>query len=448
MLRHSISFITCEAGPSRLASVPRQLPAARRPLRLGGRRGISTGSEVASSPAIPGLDDLGLRSGDSVTVAMSGGVDSATTLRILTELPVHLDVVFMRNWDPLLSESRPAVPPGFTLAYPSAAKGSIDSPCSWEKDWNDVRSVSRSIGIPNDRVRLVDLSKEYWTRVFEPAVGVWERGGTPNPDVDCNREIKFGALLDHLPVKPRHFLATGHYGRVDHTSYPEPRLYRAKDRTKDQTYYLSQVDQAQLSRTILPLGRLTKTEVRQLAARWNLPNHAKEESMGVCFIGERGKFGDFIAQYTQPPDAPGRLVLPTGQVVGSHQGLWYYTIGQRAKIANQLKPLYVAAKGVGETGQDILVVPGSVRTDGFHWVHGDYPARLLDDQSDVNVQVRHRMDPVSARVSRDDSVPGGVEITFAQPLSGVSPGQVAAVWKGDWCLGSGVIRDTGAGSQS
>ncbi|WWD20918.1 tRNA (5-methylaminomethyl-2-thiouridylate)-methyltransferase [Kwoniella shandongensis] len=408
------------------------------------------------------MEELGLREGDHVTVAMSGGVDSATTLRILSEFPIHIDVIFMRNWDPLLSESSTSSSSSstpFSLSYagPSSSgsgKSLNLSPCQWEQDYTDVLRVTKQLGIPSEKVRLVDLSKEYWSRVFEPAVGVWERGGTPNPDVDCNREIKFGALLDVLPRADRHFLATGHYGRVDHSG-DFPRLCRAKDKAKDQTYYLSQMSEYQLSRTILPLGRLTKPSVRRLASHWALPNHAKEESMGVCFIGERGKFGDFISQYTSPPESPGHLVNLSGKRLAPHKGLWYYTIGQRAKVANQLQPLFVAKKGVGENGQDILVVPGQdhpllscdrLYTDSFHWIHGCYPTEILNRNDDkVNIQVRHRMTPVRGTVSPDPTNVGAVIIDFEEPLSGVSPGQVAGVWYGDWCLGSGVIRDTRCG---
>ncbi|WWC64946.1 tRNA (5-methylaminomethyl-2-thiouridylate)-methyltransferase [Kwoniella dejecticola CBS 10117] len=441
------------AGPSRIAAP--HIPRKR--LRLDSRKYLST-SEVKG--LLPSLDQLGLQSGDNVTVAVSGGVDSATTLRILCELPVNLDVIFMRNWDPLLSETNPSSTANkqsqsFSLAYNgSKSSGSgTASTCQWEKDWNDVQAITNTIGIPRDKVRLVDLSKEYWSRVFEPSINVWENGGTPNPDVDCNREIKFGALMEHLPRSPRHFLATGHYGRVDHTPFGsiQARLTRAKDQSKDQTYYLSQMNEHQLSRTILPLGGLTKSTVRQLATHWNLPNANKEESMGVCFIGERGKFGDFISQYTSPPSAQGHLVSPSGDILGTHKGLWYYTIGQRAKIPNQLQPMFVARKGVGRGGQDILVVPGhdhpllqctGVITDKFHWIHGTYPSEILD-QSDgrVKVQVRHRMRPISASVSTAERE-GSISIEFDEPLSGVSPGQVAAIWYDDWCLGSGVICDT------
>ncbi|WWC72823.1 tRNA (5-methylaminomethyl-2-thiouridylate)-methyltransferase [Kwoniella pini CBS 10737] len=448
---HSIcSFST--AGPSKIAAryIPRKrLCSPERP-----KRPFSTLSKKQVNDLVPSLDQLGIQSGDNVTVAVSGGVDSATTLRILCELPINLDVIFMRNWDPILSETNfSSSPTSFSLSYTGTKANSLTSTCQWEKDWNDVQAITNSIGISKEKVKLVDLSKEYWSRVFEPSINVWENGGTPNPDVDCNREIKFGALMEYLPKSPRHFLATGHYGRVDHTpSLPiKATLLRAKDQSKDQTYYLSQMNEYQLGRTILPLGGMTKTTVRQLANYWNLPNANKEESMGVCFIGERGKFGDFISQYTSPPSSQGHLISPSGEVLGHHKGLWYYTIGQRAKIPNQLQPMFVAKKGVGENKQDILVVPGhdhpllqcsGVITNKFHWIHGSYPSDLIDQANDkINIQVRHRMKPVPARVRKAENG-GGVFIEFKEPLSGVSPGQVAAIWYDDWCLGSGVIRDT------
>lgn len=140
-----------------------------------------------------------------VVVAMSGGVDSSVTLSVLRELPLNLSVLFMRNWDPLLSENADELP--LSLSYGTPA---THSPCSWERDWEDVKRVCNHVGIPQSDIRLVDLSKEYWTRVFEPAIAVWEAGQTPNPDVACNREIKFGALMQHIP--PGHFLATGESG--------------------------------------------------------------------------------------------------------------------------------------------------------------------------------------------------------------------------------------------
>ncbi|WVO12428.1 tRNA (5-methylaminomethyl-2-thiouridylate)-methyltransferase [Cryptococcus depauperatus] len=402
---------------------------------------------------LPTMEELGLKEGDFVTVGMSGGVDSATALCILKQFPIHLDVVFMRNWDPLLSESDLSEEDsGSQLArfYSSTSRKPNLSPCEWERDWNDVMKIATHVGIPKSDVRLVDLSKEYWSRVFEPAIGVWGSGATPNPDISCNREIKFGALLHKLPKENRHFLATGHYGRILHSPGLSPRLFRAVDSSKDQTYYLSQISDYQLSRSILPLGGLLKTEVRQLAEYWNLPNAKKAESMGVCFIGERNNFGDFISQYTSPPET-GYLVTLTGDRLGEHKGLWHYTIGQRARIANQHKPMFVAKKGVGQTGQDILVVPGSnhlylccqeIIIGNFFWIHGNFPHDLLDEQDEkVQVQVRHRMEPVHAQIRKGHN-DKSVNIYFKEPLVGVSPGQFAAIWYDGWCLGSGAIQDT------
>ncbi|KIR50739.1 tRNA (5-methylaminomethyl-2-thiouridylate)-methyltransferase [Cryptococcus gattii Ru294] len=420
-------------------------------------RSAHTSAESELRGLLPTMSELGLREGDHVTVGMSGGVDSATTLRILREFPIHLDVIFMRNWDPLLSESPPessSSPSSISLAYSSTSPINGEpnlSPCQWERDWNDVLKVATQVGIPKDSIRLVDLSKEYWSRVFEPAVGVWERGGTPNPDVDCNREIKFGALLDVLPKKDRHFLATGHYGRVAHPPHlGVSKLLRATDQSKDQTYYLSQMTEPQLSRAILPLGGLLKTDVRRLAEHWGLPNAKKEESMGVCFIGERGKFGDFISQYTSPPE-PGYVINLSGERLAEHKGLWYYTIGQRARVANQLKPMFVAKKGVGEKGTDILVVPGpdhpmllckDVHTSDFHWIHRTFPREQLDKEPEkVGIQVRHRMNPVGGRIVVGNDIKN-VTVKFNEPIAGVSPGQVVAVWYDGWCLGSGFIKGT------
>ncbi|ODN73065.1 tRNA (5-methylaminomethyl-2-thiouridylate)-methyltransferase [Cryptococcus amylolentus CBS 6039] len=408
---------------------------------------------------LPTMENLGLREGDHVTVGMSGGVDSATTLGILKDFPIHLDVIFMRNWDPLLSESSPdsdSPAPQTSLSYTPSSPSSTTpktpnlSPCEWQRDYTDVLSVSSHLGVPEAKVRFVDLSKEYWSRVFEPAVGVWESGGTPNPDVDCNREIKFGALLDVLPKNDRHFLATGHYGRISHFPSSPSRLLRAADTSKDQTYYLSQMTEYQLSRTILPLGGLLKKDVRRLALHWDLPNAKKAESMGVCFIGERGKFGDFISQYTSPPP-PGFFTTPSGTPLQQHKGLWHYTIGQKARLGGQKEVLFVAKKGVGREGQDIVVVPAghpallcsSVCTASFIWIHGGEEAKAIikERPAGVMVQVRHRMEPTPAKVEFGENL-SDVKVIFDPPLVGVSPGQVVGIWHEGWCLGSGVIEST------
>lgn len=222
---------------------------------------------------------------------MSGGVDSSVTAALLAHRSDYdLSAVFMRNWD-------------------STDDSTSESHCTWEKDWADVQRVCAKLGMP---ARMVDLSKEYWTRVFEPAVRMWERGQTPNPDVWCNREVKFGALMDRLALGEEGtegWLATGHYARKDYHAAADgslsSRLMRHPS-IKDQTYYLASIPLPALARTIFPLGNpphlpgitsgaaLSKDDVRSLAQKWDLHTAGREESMGLCFVGERKRFGDFV----------------------------------------------------------------------------------------------------------------------------------------------------------
>ena len=206
-----------------------------------------------------------------------------------------LSAVFMRNWD-------------------TQDESGSDKGCEWEKDWEDVRRVCKQLSVPCELVRVcayskpayldcreqIDLSKDYWTRVFEPSLHSWERGITPNPDVWCNKEIKFGALLDRLSVRhPSTFFATGHYARKGwgfSSESPVPLLLRAKDSTKDQTYFLSSISHSSLSRALFPLGDLAKTEVRNIAKGHGLITAERAESMGVCFVGEKGRFREFLGQ--------------------------------------------------------------------------------------------------------------------------------------------------------
>ncbi|KAL7423912.1 hypothetical protein Q5752_001497 [Cryptotrichosporon argae] len=401
---------------------------------------------------------------------MSGGVDSSLALRLLAELPLDLSVLFMRNWDPLLSEnqdsdSAPSPASSASAAAPAAPYALSYAPapghqCEWERDFADVRRVAAHVGVPASRICLVDLSKEYWGRVFEPAVGVWERGGTPNPDVACNREIKFGALFEHLA--PNHYLATGHYARV-RRSAAGATLHRATDANKDQTYYLSQIREPQLARSVFPLAGLRKPEVRQLAAHFALPTAARAESMGVCFIGERGRFGEFVSQYTADA-GPAHLVSPAGEQLAPSRGAWHYTIGQRARLPGMDGRWFVARKNVGAGGEDVLVVPGAdhpallcveLAAPSFHWIAGALPPQLVEQgRMRALVQVRHRMAPVPALVVRGTLTPdadaggSGVRVVFDTPLAAVAPGQVVGVWDGEQCLGSGEIARTVCADQA
>lgn len=219
-------------------------------------------------------------------------------------------------------------------------------------------------------------------------------------------------------------------------------LHRALDANKDQTYYLSQVREEQLAKAVFPLAGIPKPSVRDLARHFKLPTAEREESMGVCFIGERGKFGDFVSQYTSPAE-PGHFVNLEGERMAPHRGNYYYTIGQRPRVGGLPGGRwYIAKKHVN--GNDILLVPGSdhpalycerLWSSDFNWIAGRPP----DDIGEALIQIRHRMEPVPGRVSIED---GRVRVDFEQPVGAVAEGQIVGVWDGDRCLGSGVIEET------
>ncbi|KAF9017214.1 5-methylaminomethyl-2-thiouridylate-methyltransferase [Hymenopellis radicata] len=352
----------------------------------------------------------GPKRGDSVVVGMSGGVDSSVAARLLADKDYNLSAVYMRNWD-------------------TRDETASDRGCEWEKDWNDVQRVCKILDIP---CQMIDLSRQYWNRVFEPALRIWESGNTPNPDVWCNREIKFGALLEHLPDKTAWF-ATGHYARKAWTpSTPSrPLLLRAADPIKDQTYYLSSISEAGLARALFPLGDYTKAQVRDLARQYELPTAERAESMGLCFVGEKTRFSNFISSYI-PPN-PGPIVREdTGKRVGTHQGLWTFTIGENARVQGMPQKMYVSDKD--EAINTIYVVPGvnnprlfrnSIRVCDWQWIWADAPF------------IRHRQEEVPCTVIIDEN---GMLVNIDRPEPGVALGQVLVVWdEAGVCLGCGLV---------
>lgn len=332
----------------------------------------------------------------------------------------------MRNWD-------------------TRDESGTDTGCEWEKDWEDVRLVSSHLGIP---CRMVDLTKEYWNNVFQPSLKVWEVGDTPNPDVWCNREVKFGALMKHL-ANDGEWLATGHYARkgwktVSGSSIPRPQLLRSSDPTKDQNYYLSAIPEKGLERALFPLGELTKADVRRIAEDAGLPTARRDESMGICFVGQKRRFDEFLVNYLEPNPGP-ICNLETGATLGTHNGLWTYTIGQGARIPGLTHRYFVAAKNKEENA--IYVVKSDhpslfkhrLTCADWKWIWADSPPPGIDSEKgfDCLVQFRHRMGPVRCTVrSTHDTL---IEIAFREPQKAIAEGQVAALWDEDWCLGSGTI---------
>ncbi|KAH8818956.1 tRNA methyl transferase-domain-containing protein [Flagelloscypha sp. PMI_526] len=358
--------------------------------------------------------------GDTVYVGMSGGVDSSVVCHLLASLNMYrVRGVFMRNWD-----SRDE------HGTDSDGKG-----CEWERDWNDVQKVSHHIGVPCE---MIDLSREYWTRVFDPSLQAWQRGLTPNPDVYCNKEIKFGALLSRLPAEDSKtgrpvFLATGHYATKDWVHEPGgwiPHLGRGRDSNKDQSYYLSSITEQALRRALFPIGKYTKAEIRQIAAEENLPTANREESMGLCFVGERGRFKKFLSTYLPP--SPGNIVNALdGKVVGRHEGLWEFTKGENARIPGVPNKLFVSGK---DTEKNIIWVVDQpthellhfnvVEVANVHWIH----ARPTSTIRRFSIQYRYRSKPSWGLVEFINNDPTHVRITFEEPQLSLAEGQVVAFY--------------------
>ncbi|KZT09561.1 tRNA 5-methylaminomethyl-2-thiouridylate-methyltransferase [Laetiporus sulphureus 93-53] len=371
---------------------------------------------------------------------MSGGVDSSVVAKLLSEKDYDLSAVYMRNWD-------------------TRDESGTDGGCEWKKDWTYVQKVCKILDI---RCEMIDLSRQYWNDVFEPALQMWENGETPNPDVWCNKEVKFGALLDRMASR-NSWIATGHYADKSWSPTPRllsymisgkmatarPQLLRAKDRTKDQTYYLSAIPEPSLARAIFPLAPYTKMEVRALAKKWGLPTAEREESMGICFIGEKRRFENFVSQYIPPKPGP-MIELISGKTVGTHQGLWSYTIGQGARLKGMHQKMFVAKKDIHQNA--VYIVPGpdhpalyckGIVAKDWRWIWQNDPPPGIDTEHGFHgrIQIRHCMldVPCIVRREKDEST---MHITFEVPEKGVASGQVAAVWNRDWCLGCGIISQT------
>ena len=349
-----------------------------------------------------------------IVVGMSGGVDSSVAALLLKQQGHEVIGVFMNNWD----------------------EQDENGVCTAESDWQDVQRVCETIGIP---YYSVNFAREYWDRVFTHFLNEYRAGRTPNPDVLCNREIKFKAFLDYARSLMAVKMATGHFVRTNE----QGDLLKGTDPNKDQSYFLYMLKAEQLRQSVFPVGGMTKEEVRQCARQAGLPVSEKKDSTGVCFIGER-RFKQFLAQFL--PAQPGNIVLPDGSVVGRHDGLMYYTLGQRRGLGI----------GGGGDGRRYFVIYKDLKNNRLIVVQGEDDSRLYRNECEceqvtfvrqelpadtpcrLHAKVRYRQADQACTVflNRD----GILRLVFDTPQRAVTPGQSAVLYEGDLCLGGGIIR--------
>ncbi|MGB7479465.1 MAG: tRNA 2-thiouridine(34) synthase MnmA [Burkholderiaceae bacterium] len=358
-----------------------------------------------------------------VVIGMSGGVDSSVAAWLLKQQGYEVVGLFMKNWE----------------------DDDDDEYCSTRQDWIDAVSVADVLGID---IEAVNFATEYKDRVFAEFLREYQAGRTPNPDVLCNAEIKFKAFLDHALQLGAERIATGHYARVRETG-DGFQLLKAVDASKDQSYFLHRLNQAQLSKTLFPLGELHKTEVRRIAERLKLPNARKKDSTGICFIGER-PFREFLNRYLSYQAGP--MKTADGDTVGQHVGLSFYTLGQRKgiglggmKTSEDGAPWYVAAKDIDNN--TLYVVQGhdhpwllstTLAADQASWIAGRPPASAM-----LTAKTRYRQADVGCRFEPcgDDAF----RLRFDTPQWAVTPGQSAVLYDGEICLGGGIIDSAESG---
>ncbi|MGA8050748.1 MAG: tRNA 2-thiouridine(34) synthase MnmA [Burkholderiales bacterium] len=350
---------------------------------------------------------------EKVIVGMSGGVDSSVAALLLKRQGWDVVGLFMKNWE----------------------DDDDDQYCSTRQDLIDAAAAADVVGVP---LEAVNFAAQYKERVFADFLREYSAGRTPNPDVLCNAEIKFKAFLDHALRLGAGKIATGHYARVRERG-SRFELIRGSDPGKDQSYFLHRLNQAQLARVLFPVGGLKKSEVRRIALEAGLPNHAKKDSTGICFIGER-PFREFLNRYL--PHAPGPIVTPEGRRVGEHIGLAFYTIGQRKGIGlgGAGEPWYVAAKDVASNtltvvqGHDhpLLMKPTLAALDAS-WVAGEAPPV----RSRHGAKTRYRQADAACTLARVEN--GEITVDFAESQWAVTPGQSVVLYDAEVCLGGAII---------
>ncbi len=355
--------------------------------------------------------------GKKVVVGMSGGVDSSVSAYLLKEQGYDVVGLFMKNWE----------------------EDDTDTYCSAAVDLADARAVCDKIGI---ELKTINFAAEYWDRVFENFLSEYNAGRTPNPDILCNKEIKFKAFLDYaLEDLSADFIATGHY--VRRTFDAKPKLLRGTDPNKDQSYFLYTLSHEQIGHSLFPVGDICKPRVREIAASLGLATAAKKDSTGICFIGEK-RFNEFLSRFL--PSKKGKIETVDGKVIGEHDGLMYHTLGQRKGLRiggtkeGTDEPWYVVDK---DLQRNVLIVAQGhnhprLMSKGLIASTLCFTNREAMSERDCTVKTRYRQADIKCHVTPIDE--DHLQIMFAEPVAAVTPGQSAVLYDGEECLGGGIIE--------
>ena len=355
-----------------------------------------------------------------VITGMSGGVDSSVSAALLKQQGLLVEGMFMKNWE----------------------EDDTQEHCTADEDVKDAQAVCDQLGI---KLHRRNFASEYWDHVFAEFLEEYQQGRTPNPDILCNREIKFKTFLDHADDLGADMMATGHYvrkGEID----GEYQLLKGLDQNKDQSYFLYAINQYQLSRSLFPVGEIEKPEVRKIAESLGLNVYDKKDSTGICFIGEK-RFQDFLSTYLKPN--PGEIATPDGQIVGQHNGLMYYTIGQRqglgiGGVKNGLaEPWFVIAKDhqlnrliVGQSNHKQLMEDDTLLAKQATWIASEPPAFPLQ----CKAKIRYRQADQDCQINCIDA--DTIQVIFDQPQKAITPGQSVVFYQEDVCLGGAIIESS------